>query len=384
MNKIIFKKILTDFLTFFTIAIISSSLIVWVFQAVNFFEIIIEDGKSYLAYLSYASLNFPKIVSKLFPFVLFFSFFFILNKYESNNELLIFWSIGVNKISLIYFFFYFSLILMVFQMVLTSFVVPNTLKLSRHLINNSNINLFEGFIKQKKFNDTIKDLTIYAEDKNENQDLINIFIKKRIDINDFQITYAKFGKLKVGRNNVLELFDGETINYINNDITKFKFQTSDFSLNNLQSNTVDYIKLQETPTFVLFSCLNNLFNKEIFFLKKINSEGYSLNCSMRSLENIFKELYKRFIIPMYIPILFLITLFLLNYSKLENNYVKIKIFIFMINFLIIIFSETTLKFISGTIKENYLLIIIPFLSIIILLINFYYQFKYKIKKKMLN
>ena len=107
MNKIIFKKILTDFLTFFTIAIISSSLIVWVFQAVNFFEIIIEDGKSYLAYLSYASLNFPKIVSKLFPFVLFFSFFFILNKYESNNELLIFWSIGVNKISLIYFFFIF-------------------------------------------------------------------------------------------------------------------------------------------------------------------------------------------------------------------------------------------------------------------------------------
>ena len=379
MNKRIFKKILTDFLTFFAIAILSSSLIVWVFQSVNFFEIIIEDGKSYFTYLSYSFLNFPKIVSKLSPFVLFFSFFFVLSKYEEKNELLIFWSIGINKINLIYFFFYFSLILMIIQMILNSLIVPNTLKYSRQLINNSNVNLFEGFIKPKKFNDTIKNLTIYTENKEQNQDLKNIFIKKKININDFQITYAKTGKLKIGLNNTLELFDGETINYVNNNITKFTFQKSDFSLDNLESNAVNYIKLQETPTLVFFSCLNNLFKRGIIFLENINSEGYALDCSINSLENIFKELYKRFIIPMYIPVLFLITLFLINHSKQEKNYTKIKFFVFLINFFVIIISETSIKFVSGSLKENYLLIIIPLLFIIILLINFFYHFKLKFK-----
>src|SRR6056300_1557549 len=165
MNKLIFKKILSDYLNFFIIAIISTSLIVWVFQSVNFLDIIIEDGRGYLTYLNYSILNFPKIISKLLPFILFFSFFYILNNYENNNELLIFWNFGVNKIQLVYFFFYCSLILMIIQIFLTSIIVPNTLQFSRSLLKDSNVNLFEGFIKPKKFNDTVKDLTIYAEDK---------------------------------------------------------------------------------------------------------------------------------------------------------------------------------------------------------------------------
>jgi lipopolysaccharide export system permease protein len=131
MNKLIFKKILFDYLRFFTITIISASVIVWVFQAVNYLDIMIEDGKSYFTYISFSFLNLPKIVSRLFPFVLFFSFFYILIRYENNNELLIFWNFGVNKFDLIKFFFYFSFVLTIFQILLTSLVVPNTLKYSR-------------------------------------------------------------------------------------------------------------------------------------------------------------------------------------------------------------------------------------------------------------
>ena len=35
---------------------------VWVFQAVNFLDIMIEDGRGYLVYLNYTLLNFPKII----------------------------------------------------------------------------------------------------------------------------------------------------------------------------------------------------------------------------------------------------------------------------------------------------------------------------------
>jgi len=183
MNKLVFQKILSDYLLFFLISLLSSSLIVWIFQAVNYLDLMVEDGKGYLTYINYSLLNFPKIISRLLPFVLFFSFFFILNNYEKTNELLIFWNFGINKIHLIYFFFNISLSLMIFQLFLTSYVVPNSLKYSKELMNNSNLNFFEGFIKPKKFNDTIKGVTIYSEDKNDNGDLSNIFVKKNIGKN---------------------------------------------------------------------------------------------------------------------------------------------------------------------------------------------------------
>ena len=377
MNKLVFKKILSDYLIFFAITITSASVIVWVFQAVNFLDLMIEDGKGYLTYLTYSLLNFPKIVSKLFPFVLFFSFFYVLIKYENNNELLIFWNFGINKIQLIYFFFYFSLIFVVIQIFLTSILVPNSLKYSRDVMKNSNIDLFEGFIKPKKFNDTIKGLTIYTEDVMQNGDFLNVYIKKDTGKNSYQITFAKTGKLIIGFNNILELYNGETINNVNNKISKFQFQKSDFSLNNLESNILEFNKLQETPSLVLWSCLDQIFKTDIGFLKRIDVTNYNHNCNEDGLANIFKELYKRYIIPFYIPILFLITLILIQKSKEEKNYNNLKIIIFLINFFIIILSETSLKFINNSIIDNTVLAIIPLITICILMLNFFYHFKWK-------
>ena len=90
------------------------------------------------------------------------------------------------------------------------------------------------------------------------------------------------------------------------------------------------------------------------------------NCEPSGLENIYKELYKRFIIPFYIPILVLISLLLILYSKESVHYLKYRISIFFIGFIIIIFSETTLKFIHNTFTGNIKMILIPMISFVIL------------------
>ena len=87
MKKLLYRKLLKDYLNFFLIALISSSLIIWVFQAVNFLDIMVEDGREYNVYINYSLLNFPKIISRLLPFVLFFSIYYVLSRYELNNEL---------------------------------------------------------------------------------------------------------------------------------------------------------------------------------------------------------------------------------------------------------------------------------------------------------
>ena len=107
MKKILFRKLLLDYMSFFLIALISTTIIIWVFQAVNFLDIMIEDGRNYMVYLSYTLLNFPKIFSRLLPFILFFSLYYVTTKYENKNEYIIFWNFGINKIQIINFIFKF-------------------------------------------------------------------------------------------------------------------------------------------------------------------------------------------------------------------------------------------------------------------------------------
>ena len=206
----------------------------------------IEDGRDYLVYINYSLLSFPKIVSKLFAFVLFFSLFYVTIKYENNNELIIFWNFGVNKVELMNFIIKFSIILMLIQILLSSIIVPKSQDLARSFLRTSSINFFENFIKPQRFNDTIKGVTIYSEKKDTEGNLYNLYLKKEIDEENFQLTYAKKGTFKEFNNiPVLVLFDGETITEKNSELINFSFTKSDFPLNNFETNTTTYKKTQE-------------------------------------------------------------------------------------------------------------------------------------------
>ena len=101
-------------------------------------------------------------------------------------------------------------------------------------MRDSNVDLLEDFIKPKKFNDIIKNLTIYAEEKSSDGILKNIYLKKETGDNSFQITLSKSGRFIVrGNSKILELYEGKTINNIDNKISTFNFEKSDFNLTNL-------------------------------------------------------------------------------------------------------------------------------------------------------
>ena len=256
MKKILFRKLLLDYMSFFFIALISSSIILWVFQAVNFLDIMIEDGRDHVVYMSYSLLNFPKILSKLYPFVLFFSLFYVTSKYETSNELMIFWNFGINKIEIINFVLKVSFFLMLAQIIFTTFVVPKTQDIARSFIRTSNINFLGTFIKPQTFNDTIKGVTIYSGKKDEDGTLYNLYLKREINENDTQITYAKKGIFKnINNFPILVLYNGETMTVNRGETTSFKFSKSDFPLKNLQSNTTLYKKTQEISTKDLFTCI---------------------------------------------------------------------------------------------------------------------------------
>ena len=374
MKKIIFRKLLFDYMSFFSIALVSTSVVIWVFQAVNYLDIMIEDGRDYLVYVNYSLLNFPKIITKLIPFVLFFSFFYVTIKYETNNELLLFWNFGVHKIELVNFVFKFSLLLLLIQVLLASIIVPKSQSQARSFLRTSDINYFGNFIKPQKFNDTIKGVTIYSESKDD-RNLYNLYIKRDIGVSDFQITYARKGIFKeIGGIPILVLFDGETITENENEITKFSFSKTDFALKNLKANTTIYKKTQELTTVNLIKCLLGIYKI------KINNKFQEIdgieNCLPQNINNIFKEVYKRLIIPFYVPLLSLIPFFLLISSKENVNYSRLKIFTFLTGILIIILSETTIRLVSNIIINNIGIALMPLLVLLIIYLIFIIKFKF--------
>ena len=71
MKKILFRKILLTDYSIFSNRFTKCKYYCLGFQAVNFLDIMIEDGRDYIVYVNYSLLNFPKIVSKLLPFAIF-------------------------------------------------------------------------------------------------------------------------------------------------------------------------------------------------------------------------------------------------------------------------------------------------------------------------
>ena len=379
MKKIIFRKFTYDYFAFFLIALLSTSVIIWVFQAVNYLDIVVEDGRDYSIYFGYSLLTLPKIMSKIYPFAVFLSFYYLILRYEVDNELIIFWNFGVNKITLIHFFIKISFFLYISQIILSSVITPKTQDLARSLLRNSNINFFDDFIKAKKFNDLIKDLTIYSENKDQNNNLENIYIKKKVS-GGFEVTFARNGEFRIiNDSQYLVLFNGQNIRSNNNNLTNFSFSESSINLSDLETNVLKTIKVQENSTIDLIKCYENIKQGKKPIVS-INESFRVQNCTQQNLFVIMKELYKRLIIPIYIPILVLMSSFLIISSKENINFLRYKIYIFFLGFVTIIISESSLRYVQLSYNENLFLILGPLILLISLYLFLLYNLKLRFKK----
>ena len=374
MKKIIYRKLAKDCLNFFLLTIFTISIIIWVLQAVNYLDFVIEDGHGFLVYFKYTLLNFPKILSRVFPFALFLSFSYILLKYENKNELVIFWNFGIKKINFINFFIKFSLWFVLVSLILNALITPFTQYKAKSFIRSSDLDFFESILKPKKFIDVIGNLTIYFEEKNNRGELKNIFLNEKKNSKNSQTTFAKKGIIgSGGYEKILILYDGKTINKVNGKISEFKFSKSDYNISKFGSNTVVYQKTQETLTMDLVNCL-------LFFKKSAdrNSNKKIINCERQNLNNIYKELYVRLVKPLYLTFLMAVSLLIIIKSKSDHLFNKNKFRIYSFAFVVIVFIESSSKFMGTNLINNLVLSILPF--IFTLIIYMYFLIKLKVNK----
>lgn len=362
----IFNRLFQDILKFFIIAIFLIGLIVWTLQAINYFDFVTEDGHGLKVYFLYTFLNFPKIIHRILPFIFFVTLFYTIINYEMQNELSIFWFNGISKIEFANKIVILSLFLMFFQIFMGSYISPKSQFQARNYLKNSDINFFSSLIKDGKFINIIKGLTIFIESKNEDDTFNNIFIDDSSRIQNRMI-YAKEGYIVNNINDkIFKLSKGRVINVERTKTTTFEFNEIDFNLSKYSSNTITVPKIQEISSIKLLSCFFDLQTKEF----------ESFKCDKEINSEILRELLKRFIKPLYIPLIAIICCFIIISSKDKVNFKKNNYFIFLVIFLVLLFSEALVRYFSETFLHFFIYLFIPLLSFILSYVFFFMRVKY--------
>ena len=380
MDKLIFRKFSLDIVNFFLISSFSITFIVWIIQAVNFLDLVSDDGHSLNIYFYYVSLNLPKIFSKTVIFVFFISIFYVINKYNNSNELIVFWNNGIKKIKFINFILRFSLLFLILQLLLNLFIVPKSQNLGRIFIKESNIDFLPKLISEKKFINVVKNLTIFVEEYSKDGKLNKIYINEKIDKSKSKIIVSESGRIfKKDNKYVLRLFNGGITN-INKDKTfTLNFSETDYDLSNFSTKTVTRSKIQELDSLVLFNCI-----KDYLLIKNLNKNEVIKNpknetCHLRTVKSVSEELYKRLILPFYTLIISLVgaSLVIEPKSKYFTRFHKLNIF--LIGVLLITLSQISLKFFLNSINLTYLILLLP-----IILVFIYYFLLLMLTKFRLN
>jgi lipopolysaccharide export system permease protein len=366
MKKLIFRKFILDIFSSFLVLIFSFSVIVWVIQAVNYLDFISEDGHGFKVYFLYTLFNFPKIFSKLFLISLFISLFYVILKYENDNELSIYWSVGISKINFINKVLKFSVLLLILQFCFTSYFSPKSQNIGKSFVRMSNIDFFPSLIKEKKFIDTLSNLTIYVDEQSGNKKQFkNILIKdQKQNPNEYQIIVATEGEIITNNNvNYLILKKGEIFSSSNNkDFSNFKFENFEFNLSKFSSKTTIIPKIQENKSSNIIKCYLNNSN----ISKKFYINYDELRCDDKGKKDIIQEIFKRFYQPFFIPILCLIACLQIINNKFNNLYPFYKTIIFIFGFLTLFISEILIKYTGNNITQDIIISIFPIILFLII------------------
>ncbi len=373
MKNRFYTYFFSEFLRYFLIVIFATTAIIWTIQAVNFLDLVTDDGHAFKVYLYYSFLTLPKVIGKLIPFSFLISAILTIIKLEKDNELIILWTSGLNKIHLVNLMFRISLIIMIFQMIMTCFVVPNTLNTSRSLLKNSKLQFIPSLLKEKKFNDTIRGLTVFVNKKNPDRTFENIFIlDEGVSLTNISggsgttTIFAKKGWISEDEKNLILTNGNIQKTGDDKNVTIIKFEKTSINLSGLSTKTTSEPKIQETSTIDLIECLDK-------------SNRYKQNCNRTNeyQKDIKIEINKRFGMPVFIPLIAMMICFLLTSRKDKKISEYNKYIYFILSFIILVVSEITVRYSGISLSYTLIYYLIPISLLPLIYLILLRTFKYE-------
>ena len=370
-NKI-YQNYIIEILKSFFVILFSFSVIAWTVKAVNYLDLIVESGYSIFTYLNYSLLSLTGVLTKFIPLSFLVTIVFFIGKQIEEKEFTILWSAGVKKIHMVNLLLLSSLVILIFYLIFSTLITPYTLNQSRKLLSDKNeISIFP-ILKENQFIDAYKGVTLIVGKKMENE-VQNVFIfDNSNNFKSLQSNNAKNESLNIiaqqgiAEKDRLVLLNGQLVTtFADNKKSKIvKFDQMNLNLGSIENNIIKKPKIQETSTIQLINCFTNKFDKNSF-------------CNEKSKKEVIPTLNRRIILPIYIPIISLISCLLLANTK-KNNFILNKITIFLLSFFTLLFVELFIRYTGVNYLINYLFIFFPFLLLPLMYLLLIHKFKKEI------
>lgn len=358
-NKI-FNNYLIEIFKTFLLILFGLSLIALTIRAVNFLDLIVENGYPTSIYFTYSFLNLFGLAPKFIPLSFLIAIFLFIYKHLENSEFLILWTSGVKKMKLVNLFLVASLTVLIFYLVFSVFLTPTMMNKSRQLLVKDEYNSILPTLKTNEFNDSFKNLIFFVEKKIDNK-VQNIFLQdngnylKKLTPNSSnkQITNI-LAKSGVVQKKELFLINGQIISFNKeskkNEIIKFDQLTLNFS--DINTTQIKQPKIQETSTIKLISCA-------------ISNKPDNKICNDDSKKEIIPVLNRRLSLPLYIPVISLLSSLLIVKSK--KKYFN-KSIIFFYCFFLLILIELSIKYTGLSSLTQVIFLLLPLVLILFLYI----------------
>ncbi len=354
----------------FFIILFAFTSIAWTVRAVNFLDLVVENGHSFITYTKFSLLNITGILTKFIPFSFLTALILSISKFERQNHFLIIWMTGIKKIEITNLVLKLSFLVLLIQILFAVFITPYALNKSRQIIGEAGFSSFTSVTKPNTFNDSIKGLTIFFESLEQGKLMRNVLIKdsgknlKNLNINNDDnndtVIIAKSGLLKdenlILYNGVIQSLDKKNRLY---NITFDKILINNSG--NFDARSIVVPKLQETLTTKLLYCVVNKDKNEKFCPKEITSE-------------VIETLSRRIGMPLYIPLLALISSFLFVKRKKFNLQVYKS---YALGVFAVVSAEVLVRYSGLSLNSFIMYFILPVILGLIIYVYLYKNLKYE-------
>ena len=377
MKNRIYKYIFHEFIHNFSIVLFAFAAVIWTIQAVNFLDLVTDDGHAFRIYIFYSFLTISKVLTKLIPFSFLIASIITILKLEKDNELIVLWASGLNKIHIVNLIFRISILMMFVQLLMATIINPKTLHVSRMLIKNSELQFVPSLLKVKQFNDTLKGLTIFVENKKANGTYENIFIKDERGI----LTNVSGGSSTIFAKSGYATKDGKKLILFNGNVQKVEidgklsiitFSRTTINLSGLSTKTTAEPKIQETSSKRIIQCMQE---KNLYVYNCIQSKN--IETKEQHLRQNKIEFNRRFGMPFFIPLVALISCFLLLSRNEKKIYGFYKYIFFFIGFALLVSSEISVRYSGTSLNHAAIYYLIPVGLIPLVYLSLIRIFKYE-------
>ena len=122
-NKI-YQNFIIEIIKTFLVILLGLSLIAWTVRAVNFLDLIVDNGYSLSTYFQYSVLNILGILTKFIPLSFLLSLLVFIVKQNQENEFIILWTSGVRKLKLVNIFLLISVLILSIYILFSTVLTP--------------------------------------------------------------------------------------------------------------------------------------------------------------------------------------------------------------------------------------------------------------------